>query len=378
VLEDWSLELEPLDGTEEQLSAQLRELAREPFDLTGDLMLRAWLVRLAQEDHVLLIAMHHIAADAHSDAVLFAELGECYRAALEGREPRLRELPIQYSDFAVWQRERLQGPALEELTAWWAGTLEGAPELLRLPLDHPRPALQRHEGSHRRFSLDPELGTALLALGRREGTTFFMTTLAAFATLLYRRSGEEDIVIGSPIANRNDLELQGLIGFFTNTIALRLRLGGNPSFREVMARAKAAALGALAHQDMPFEKVVEALAPRRDPGYNPLFQVNFRAQGAPRPPLELAGLDVRPLPVDIGFSRFDLALELELGSSGLGGYFEYDRDLFDPESVGGFEQDLRALLAQIAEDPGEPVLAIGLERERRASASGTIRRRRGG
>jgi hypothetical protein len=378
VLERWSFEL-PVIRVEglDALQPLLRELSREPFDLTSDLMLRATLVELGGEDHALLVRMHHIAADAHSEAVLFSELAECYAASRAGREPRLPELPIQYSDFAVWQRERLQGAELERLSTYWAAALEGAPELLRLPTDRGRPAVQRHEGSHQRFALERGLGDALVALGREQGATFFMTMLAAFAVLLYRLTGEEDVVVGSPIANRNLLELQRLIGFFTNTMALRVRVGGNPSFREVIARARVAALGAYDHQDLPFEKVVELQAPRRDPSYNPVFQVNFRAQATERPALELPEIAVEPLPVDIGFSRFDLALELELGPAALAGYFEYDHDLFEGSTVAGFEQDLQAMLEQVVGDPDEPVLALTLEHGRggRRPAGRAIRRR---
>lgn len=367
VLQRWSFEL-PVRAVEDldALLALLRELSREPFDLTSDLMLRATLLELGSEDHVLLVVMHHIAADAHSDGVLFSELTECYTAACAGREPRLPELPIQYADFAVWQRERLQGAELERLSTYWAAALEGAPELLALPTDRPRPEVQRHEGCHQHFALERSLGDAVATLGREQGATFFMTMLAVLAVLLYRLSGEEDVVIGSPIANRNDLELQGLIGFFTNTMALRVRVDGNPSFREVVTRARATALGAYDHQDLPFEKVVEKHAPRRDPSYNPLFQVNFRAQATERPVLVLPGSTVEPLPVDIGFSRFDLALELELGPAALAGYFEYNRDLFDASTVTGFEQDLRVLLEQVVRDPDEPVLALALEHGRGA------------
>ncbi len=381
-LEEWSFELAVVPGPNAsgtgELGVLLRELARKAFDLTADLMLRATLVPLAAEDHVLLLVMHHIAADAHSDGVLFAELAECYEAARDGRAPRLAELPIQYADYAVWQRERLQGDLLEELRSYWARTLEGAPELLRLPTDRPRLAVQRHEGSHHSFVLDRRLADDLLALGQEEGATLFITMLGAFATLLYRLSGEEDIVIGSPIANRNNLELQGLIGFFTNTLALRTRLGGNPSFREVLRRARSGALGAYAHQDLPFEKVVETVAPKRDPGHNPLFQVNFRAQASERPTLKLAGVEIEPIAVDIGFSRFDLALELELGVEALAGYFEYDRDLFDTASIFGFEESLRALLTQVVERPDAPILALTLEAPAGSRRAGghSIRRRR--
>ncbi len=377
-LETWSLELPVIElEAREELDGRLRELAREPFDLGRDLMLRGSLFRLAGDEHVLLVRMHHIAADAHSDRVLFDELAELYGAARAGREPDLPELPISYSDFAVWQRERLTGTALEELTRYWHRQLEGAPELLRLPTDRPRPEVQRHVGAHHRLRLEGDLGSRLLELSRREGVTFFITMLAAFATLLYRMSGEDDIVIGSPIANRNNLELQGLIGFFTNTMALRVRLGGNPSFREVIARARATALGAYAHQDLPFEKVVETLAPRRNPSYNPLFQVNFRAQATPRPALALPGLEVTQVPVDIGFSRFDLALELELEPEALTGYFERDRDLFDAGTIEGLIGELGSMLEQVVSDPDTPVLALklGLGASAR-TAGGTIARRR--
>jgi non-ribosomal peptide synthetase component F len=214
----------------------------------------------------------------------------------------------------------------------------------------------------------------LLSLGREEGVTFFMTMLAAFTALLYRISGEHDIVLGSPIANRNDLQLQPLIGFFTNTIALRTRLDGNPSFREVMRRARVTALGAYAHQDLPFEKVVEALRPKRDPSYNPLFQVNFRAQASERPALRLAGIRAQPIAVDIGFSRFDLALEVELGEHELTGYFEYDRDLFDADSISALIEDLGALLAEIGAQPDAPILALKRPREQRTARQRTAGR----
>jgi hypothetical protein len=377
LLDASSFKLSTLPGPPSRSAHELDELlgehSRKPFDLTSDLMLRATLVELGAEEHVLLLVMHHIAADAHSDGILFSELAELYEAERCGREPDLPELPIQYADYTVWQHERLQGGLLDELRSYWARTLEGAPELLRLPTDRPRPAVQRHEGSHHNIALDRGLAEDLLALGRGEGATFFMTMLAAFATLLYRLTGEQDIVIGSPIANRNNLELQGLIGFFTNTIALRIRLGGNPSFKEVVERARATALGAYAHQELPFEKVVEAVAPRRDPGRNPLFQVNFRAQESERPVPALSGLEVEPMPVDIGFSRFDLALELEVASRALRGYFEYDRDLFDSASIVGFEEHLRALLTRVVKDPDVPILA--LVRGSRRPAGHSIRRR---
>lgn len=379
VLDSWSFSLPVLKVAEADLEGSLRELSRRPFDLAAGLMLRATLLAIGEADHVLLLGMHHIAADAHSDRILFAELTELYDAYRSGREPVLAELPIQYSDFATWQRARLGQPALDRLASYWAGQLEGAPDLLRLPTDRLRRRVQRHEGSHHRLVVPGPPVERLAALGRDEGATFFMTMLAVFSTLLYRLSGQDDIVVGSPIANRNNVEVEGLIGFFTNTIALRTRFSGNPAFREVVRRARGAALGAYAHQDLPFEKLVEMLRPKRDPSYNPIFQVNFRAQATPRPRLELAGLATEPIPVDIGFSRFDLALELELSDGELAGYFEYDRDLFDPGTVAGLTEDLAALVDQVASDPDAPVLAMSLTRARRtarrASAAGSIGRR---
>jgi hypothetical protein len=386
VLESWLFTVAILtidgDGAEQELelTRRLRELSREPFDLTSDLMLRATLLELGPEDHMLLIRMHHIAADAHSDSVLFAELSELYNAELAGRPPQLPDLPIQYADYAVWQRERLSGALLDELTSYWAHQLEGAPPLLALPTDRPRRPVQRHDGTHHEVAYPRALAEPLVELAREEGVTFFMVMLAAFSTFLYRISGEQDIVIGSPIANRNNIELQGLIGFFTNTIALRTQLGGNPSFRAVLGRAKETALGAYAHQDLPFDKVVEVLRPKRDPGHNPLFQVNFRAQATRRPELRLQDLSTEPISVDIGFSRFDLALELELRDEGLGGYFEYDRDLFDPDTIVGFVEDLQALLEQVGSDPDVPVLTVGLPRGRkpvRGAGTRAIGRRSG-
>jgi hypothetical protein len=376
VLDSWSFEMPVLRVEAPELEQVLRDLSREPFDLTRELMLRATLIELGTDDHVLLLRGHHISADAHSDNILFSELSELYTAHRRGRAPQLPALPIQYSDYAVWHREHLSGRTLDDLVAYWARQLEGSPALLALPTDRPRPPLQVHEGRHFPLALPKPLAESLVALSRAEGATFYMTMLAVFATFLYRLSGEDDVVIGSPIANRNHVEVQQLIGFFTNTVALRVRLAGNPSFREAIRRAKETALGAYAHQELPFEKVVEAVQPKRDRSYNPLFQVNFRAQEAPRPALELADLEAESLSVDIGFSRFDFALELQLRPDGLAGYLEYNLDLFDAETVAGFAESLEALLEQIVADPDAPILTLTLPHAAsRRRAGGTIARR---
>jgi hypothetical protein len=374
-LETWSLELPVVDlqslpphEQEEALARLLRELSREPFDLAADLMLRVSLIRLAPDDAVLLVRMHHIAADGFSDRVLFGELRELYDAFRSGRAPELPELPLQYADYAVWQRERLSGPLLEELTAHWTDRLEGAPALLRLPIDRPRRTVQRHEGVHHELRLSKELADGIVALSRGEGVTVFMAMLAAFSVLLYRVTGEDDIVVGCPIANRTNAELEGLIGLFSNTIALRSQLAGNPSFREVLARVRETTLAAYAHQELPFEKLVEALRVERDAGYNPLFQVNFRAQAGPRPALELPGLASTPLQIDIGFSRFDLALELQVEDDGVTGFVEYDEDLFDRSTAVALVEDFEALLEQALAAPETPILALRLPHGRASSA----------
>jgi hypothetical protein len=379
VLEQWDFALTVREGPPADaagLQGELRALAREPFDLTRDLMMRADLFALGPDDHILLLRIHHIAADAHSDGLLFSELATLYEAARAGRPAELPVLPLAYADYAAWEQEHLSGPALEPLLDYWRGHLAGAPERLPLPADHPRPPVQRHLGAHTVFGLDAELGRALQGLARARGATFYMAALSVFATLLYRRSGEADIVIGTPIANRGALELQPVVGFFSNTVALRVGLAGNPSFAEVLARAAQSALGAYAHQELPFDRVVEALAPSRDPGYNPLFQVNFRAAERERPGLQLPGLQAEILHVDVGISRFDLSLELELRPRELAGYFEYDRDLFEPATIDGWVEDLRMLIEQVVADPEVSVLAIALPRRRAGASRDRIARRR--
>jgi hypothetical protein len=307
----------------------------------------------------LLLAIHHIAFDASSDRVFNQEVSEFYDAFRTSRTPDLPTLPIQYADYAVWQRQRLQGRVLDDLVSYWRTTLEHAPERLRLPADRSRPTIQRHQGAHRYFTFDDGLVGAVTALARSEGATTYMTLLAAFNTLLYRFTGEEDIVVGSPVAGRSHVELEGLIGFFTNTLVLRNRLRGNPSFRELIQRVRTSTADAIAHQELPFEKLVDCLRLRRDPSFNPLFQVNFRAQAETRALLELSGLTTAgAVPIDIGFSRFDLALELRVDDGVLSGYFEYDEDLFDVATIDALRVDLEELLRRIVAAPDTRILSL--------------------
>jgi hypothetical protein len=378
VLQEWAFELPVVDLThvaseerDAELGRLLRSLAREPYDLEQDVVLRATVFRLGDDDHVLLIRLHHIAYDAWSDRVLLTELSDVYA----GRD-ELPELPIQYADFAVWQRETLQGDTLAKLVDYWRETLADAPAALRLPTDRPRPAVQRHHGSHRHFSLSNERVNAVVEIAREEASTPYMGLLAAFATLLYRVGGERDVIVGSPVACRNRVELERLVGFFSNTLVLRNRLHGNPTFREVVRRTRATATSAYAHQELPFDRIVEELNIPRDPSYNPVFQVNFRAQAVEQPALQLPGIDAEPLAVDIGFSRFDLALELRLHGDRIDGYFEYDHDLFDAETIELLTNDLEAVLEQVSSGPDRPVSALKVTTPTRHVTTTTIPRTR--
>jgi len=379
--DDWTLTMPVVDlgdtdtsELETELARRLREESRRPFDLEADLMIRPVLFRLAPTEHVLLLTLHHIAADGWSGSVMNRDLAEVYAAHRAGREPELPELPIQYADFAVWQRKRLAGEALEELLRFWRTALDGASDRLRLPTDRARPAVQMHRGSHLQVSYRRELVDAVARLARDEGATPYMVLLAAFSTLLYRFGGQDDVLVGTPVANRTRVELENLIGFFSNTLVVRSRLGGNPTFRELLRRVRGSAVGAYEHQELPFEKLVEHLRVERDPAYNPLFQVNFRASSGPRETLALTGLSASPVEVDIGFSRFDLALELEMGSDMLAGYFEYDQDLFERSTIESLSSDFGSLLAAIAADPDTPILALAPTGRPRPRPARTISR----
>jgi non-ribosomal peptide synthetase component F len=319
--------------------------------------------------------MHHIAGDAFTVDIIFREVSAVYAARLEDVEPDLPEVPVQYADFAFWQHDRLRGEVLDELAAYWTSELRGLPALLPLPTDRPRRAVQRHDGGLHEVLLPGEVAARVREVARAEGCTVYMVMLAAFATFLYRLTGADDVVVGTPIAGRVSRELLSVVGFFSNTIALRTRLAGNPTFRELCTRVRTAALGAYEHQELPFERVVELLNVPRDPAYNPVFQVNFRAEDGARQPLRLAGTETALLPVEIGFSRFDLALELHVTDDCVDGYFEYDRDLFDAATVARFADDFAEVLEQVLADPGVPVLAVRLPHSKRPSAEPATRSR---
>ncbi|WP_437759619.1 amino acid adenylation domain-containing protein [Sorangium sp. So ce1389] len=353
---------------------ELEAAARRPFDLARGPLLRLALLRQTPVDHVLLVTVHHLVADAWSMGVLVREIAALYGAARAGAplEGHLPELPIQYADFVAWQSDLLAGPAFEEQLGYWRRALEGAPEALELAADRPRPARQASRGGQASLDLGPALTRSIKALSQREGVTPFMTLLAAFQVLLARRGGQDDIVVGTPIANRTRLETEGLIGLFANTLALRTRLGGDPTFRDLLGRVREACLGAYAHQDLPFEKLVEALQPTRDLSRSPLFQVLFALQSAPAPALELAGLIFEPIETSGGTAKLDLSLSLAERGGGLFATLEYSADLFGAATAERMLGHYRALLQSATADPGQRVGALPLlapdEREALVSA----------
>src|SRR5215212_3146789 len=281
-------------ATEAEREAEVTRLidreVDQPFDLQSGSLFRASLLRVNAEEHVLVLTMHHIVSDGWSAGVLFRELGTLYGAYAAGEESPLQELPVQYADYAVWQRDYLRGEVLNAQVEYWRERLTGAAPVLELPADRVRPAVQSYRGAAARFEVSREVSEGLKELAQAEGVTLFMTLLAAFKVLLYRYTGQEDIVVGSPIAGRTRAEVENLIGFFVNTLVLRTDLSGGPTFRELLGRVRETALGAYAHQDVPFEKLVEELQPERDMSHTPLFQVLFVLQNALRDELELPNL----------------------------------------------------------------------------------------
>jgi amino acid adenylation domain-containing protein len=347
------IDLRKLDGPaqDERVQTLATEEAQRPFDLSRGPLLRATLLRLGEREHMLLLTVHHIVFDGWSLGVLLRELDVLYRDFHAGSESSLPALPIQYADFARWQREWLQGERLSAQLGYWEKQLAGS-RVLQLPTDRPRPAVQTFRGSRQTFVYPQALVESLKALGGREGATLFMTLLAAFQTLLQRYTDEEDIVVGSPIANRNRAEFDRLIGFFVNALALRADLSGNPTFRELLAQVRRMGLEAYAHQDLPFEKLVEELRPERNMTHTPLFQVWFVLQNAPLPPLELPGLTLELLQVDDGTAKFDLVLSLFETKQGLSATWIYNTDLFDEATVARMSRHFETLLASAAADPG--------------------------
>ncbi len=343
-------------------TAELRRLAeaeaREPFDLQRGPLLRARLLRLRAEEHALLFTLHHIVCDGWSIDVLLREVAALYRSLAAGLAPELPEPPFQYADYAVWQRRWLSGEGLEKPLVYWRRQLRDL-VMPELPTDRPRPATPSHRGTHLSFRWPSGLAASLEALSRREHVSRFMTLLGAFQSLLHRWCGQDDISLGTPVAGRDRVEVESLIGFFVNTLVMRTRLSGDPSFQGLLARVRETALAAYAHQELPFDRLVEELSPERSGGHSPLFRVFFAVHEAPPEP-EIPGLSLRLERIDRRTATMDLSLVLTRTQDGLEGFFEYSHDLFDDATVMRLEGHFRNLIEAVAERPSQRLSILPL------------------
>ncbi|GAB1541024.1 hypothetical protein NUACC21_36930 [Scytonema sp. NUACC21] len=360
-----SLKLTLVDlQSERELESYCQQLAIEetqrPFDLSADPLVRASLFKLTETEHVLLLVMHHIISDGWSMGVLIREIAAVYQAVCSQKPFALPKLSVQYADFAIWQQQWLQQEELTKQLAYWKEKLAGATALLELPTDRPRPAVQTYRGATEKFALTKELSSALAALSQQQGVTLFMTLLAAFQILLYRYSNQTDICVGTPIGNRNGKEIEGLIGLFLNTLVLRSDLSGNPSFSNLLSQVRQVALDAYAHQDLPFEQLVEQLQPERSLSYTPLFQVMFVLLVAPTSQLQLPGLTLSPFPIESFTAKFDLTLSLENANTGLIGYLEYNTDLFDAATIARMVEHYQTLLSAVVANPHQKISELPL------------------
>jgi amino acid adenylation domain-containing protein len=340
----------PADERERELLRLAQREVRRAFDLRQPPLLRVTLVRLDEREHVLLVTLHHIVSDGWSGSVFVRELAAHYEALAAGREPELPQLPVQYADFAVWQREFLQGPELERQLEYWRAQLAEAP-VLQLPTDRPRPKLQSFRGATRTSEIPEPLVSRLEELARAENATLYMTLLAAFELLLARLSGQTDLSVGTPVAGRTRPELEPLIGFFLNNLVLRTDLSGDPTFLEALGRVRETCLDAYAHQDVPFERLVEELQPARDLSRSPLFQAMFVLRNEPMPVLEFPGMQLEPLELDPGTSKFDLTMILTPRDGGLQVQLEHVTDLFDAETIDRLLERFRIVLKAVAANP---------------------------
>ena len=358
-----ALPVEDLRGMEDAdgaLSGLVADEAAHRYDLAAGPLFRARLARTADDAHVLVIGMHHAVSDGWSIGVLLREIGALYAAFAAGQPSPLADLPMQYGDYAAWQRRRLTGEVLDTQLAYWRGRLAGAPAVLELPTDRPRPAEQTFAGAAEQALIPAELLDRLRALAREEGATLYMVLLAAFGVLLGRWSGQDDVVVGSPVAGRTRDEVEGLIGFFVNTLALRTELGGDPSFRELVGRVRETTLGALQHQEVPFERLVEELKVERSLSHSPVFQALFALQNFEGGALSLGGLDAAALPVGLETSKNDLSLYAAEGADGLGCRLIYNPDLFDAATIRRMLGHFGTLLEQAAADPSRRIGGLEL------------------
>ncbi|MCA2554877.1 MAG: amino acid adenylation domain-containing protein, partial [Microcystis sp. M04BS1] len=350
----------PIQEQAEKTQQLKQKQATQPFDLAKESLIRITLVVLSETEHLLLVCMHHIISDGWSIEVLIHELTSLYNAYVQNQPVNLAPLPIQYGDFALWQKQWLQGDVLESQLNYWQNQLTAAPPLLSLPTDHPRPAVQSFVGTQQEFSLSPQLSQALTELSRQQGVTLFMTLLAAFDALLYRYTGSSDILVGTPIANRNRIEIEGLIGFFVNTLVMRTDVSDNPSFSQLLTRVREVTMDAYAHQDLPFEMLVEALQPERDLSHTPLFQVAFVLQNTPKSEIAMTGLTVTDLPPENTTAKFDLTLAMVNTDDGLKGVWEYNTALFESSTIERLSGHFLNLLGGIVANPQAQISQLPL------------------
>ncbi len=350
----------PPSERERAVMQHVSQVAAQPFDLAAGPLFRAFLMRAAPEEHSLLILMHHIVTDRWSMGVIFRELSECYRAFRLGDAPRLPDLPIQYPDYALWQRAGLDDRRSEGLLEYWRRQLAGVPPTLELPTDRPRPAVESRHGARYRKLLPLRLARALRTLGRQEKATLYMVMLGAFQLLLARYTGRHDIVVGSPITGRLHSSLLPLIGFFVNTLVMRTDLSGDPTFRQLLNRVREVALGAFAHQDLPFERLVEAVQPERSMHHAPLVQVMLAFQNTPPLEIELPGLTVRGPVMPDQAAKFDLVLYLIEEEAGIRAEVEYGTEVLDPDTVDRFVGHYQTLLEAIVQDPDRPISTLSI------------------
>ena len=351
------IDLSSLRGKNKKDKAQMaiQEEALKPFDLTQGPLIRATLIKLREDEHILVLNIHHSVSDGWSLGVIIQELVEVYNATLNHEVPNLKSLPIQYADFAVWQRAYLAEDSiyLQKQLAYWTEKLADVPNLLELPTDYLRPAIQSFRGSRVGFRLPLELSAQLKALSEENSATLYMTMLAAFFTLLYRYTNQEDIVVGSPIANRNRQEIEGLVGFFVNALVLRANLSSSVTFKELLQQVKETTLDAYDHQDLPFERLVDSLNIERSLSYSPLFQVMFVLQNADEGELKLRDVSVEPMTFDYPIAKFELTLALFETKEGIEGGFEYATDLFKPSTIERMFKHYHNLLEEITKDPNK-------------------------
>jgi hypothetical protein len=343
--------------------------ARTPFNLLTGPLSRATLLRINEDEHVVLFTLHHIVSDGWSRDVLISEVASLYQAFRYGNQSPLEELEIHYADFASWQREYLSGEALEEQLNYWQKQLENIPEVLDLPTDIPRLSGLNSVGAAYRFALSSDLTRGLRVLGARSGATLFMVLLAGFKVLLYRYTGNPDIVVGTGIANRNQSEIEQLIGFFVNMLVLRTDLSGNPTFSELLKRVRQTALGAYAHQDLPFEMLVEKHLSDRDLSHSPLFQVALFLQNAATKNLELPGLALNYLGAETGGTHFDMTVGVTESADELLMATEYNTGLFEEATIKQMMEQFTRILEYMVKDPNAQILQVSLEKAMAAAVT---------